>query len=256
MGNDDTFAERLRLAMRKRTVREVSDAADISESTIHNWLYGNRTSPRGEQLAAVARALGVSADYLCARRRHYPPEDRHEPVSITTRKADAMIWAWTRHLFSADVIARAARKLAKKRQTTDAGKTEKLERDRAVLTERIRRNAERASAGLIPDDVLADIQGPLIAERERIDRELARQRDVTTVDFAGLSGLATEAQATLDAIEQSDARVQVQFLQRIYERIDLHSDHLLFHHRLPIPDKRIDAPAYYSPGRGLTDIPF
>lgn len=64
MGNDDTFAERLRLAMRKRTVREVSDAADISESTIHNWLYGNRTSPRGEQLAAVARALGVSADYL------------------------------------------------------------------------------------------------------------------------------------------------------------------------------------------------
>lgn len=199
---------------------------------------------------------GTERMYRCSVREGLPVDDRHEPVGITGQKAEAMVWAWTRHLFSADVIARAARKIAKKRATTDAGKTEQLERDRAVLTERIRRNAERASAGLIPDDVLADVQGPLIAERERIDRELARHRDVTDVDFAGLSGLADEAQATLDAIEQSDARVQVQFLQRIYERIDLHSDHLLFHHRLPIPDKRVDAPAYYSRVRGVTDIPF
>ena len=44
------------------------------------------------------------------------------------------------------------------------------------------------------------------------------------------------------------------FLRRLYATIELHDDHLLFRHRINLPPKRVDAPAYYSVARGITEI--
>lgn len=62
----DTFADRLKSAMENQNMTPVvlSALAGVSLITVMRWLKGTY-EPRHTNLCKVARALNVSADYLC-----------------------------------------------------------------------------------------------------------------------------------------------------------------------------------------------
>ena len=67
MGDAGDFHARLRACMVKsgQVVKEISAASGVSKRTIDNWLaLVSPTMPRVDDAVAVARALGVSAEYL------------------------------------------------------------------------------------------------------------------------------------------------------------------------------------------------
>ena len=64
---DDPFVERLTHAMEKQdlTPETLALRTGVSLATVHRWLDGTY-KPRFVNLPKVARALNVSADYLCS----------------------------------------------------------------------------------------------------------------------------------------------------------------------------------------------
>lgn len=60
--NDDGLGKRIRTAMGDESARSIARRAGISDSTLRSILSGSR--PTVDNLAALARALGVSLDWL------------------------------------------------------------------------------------------------------------------------------------------------------------------------------------------------
>ena len=74
-----TFGTRLAQARKKRgmTPQGLADLLKIRQETIANLERGKHKEPRGHVIVALAKALGVTTDYLlgCTRKRARPTDD-------------------------------------------------------------------------------------------------------------------------------------------------------------------------------------
>ena len=194
--------------------------------------------------------------YGCSRRWHSPIPDRHTPVSGTRQKVEAVIWAYTRHLFSADTLATGLeRYMEQRRQQSGTQEAAELRKRLVQVEQRIAANVEYAGRRLLPADMLEGQQGPLVAERERlleqVDRLGGGEPQLRPEELRWLREVSAGA---LERLEHSDYGRQLEFLLRVYDRIELHRDRLVFHHRLPLPPREIPIPARYYPRRGADTI--
>lgn len=78
------------LSLRKMTQKELSQAANITESAISHYIKGDRT-PRGVNLIKIARALGTTTDYLLEQDSLQNDENDMEVVkTLIARNAEKM----------------------------------------------------------------------------------------------------------------------------------------------------------------------
>jgi len=86
-----SFYERYAATCMERGIDPCSQSAadlfGISKSTISSWNTKN-TFPKGETVAAIADALGVSSDYLLGRTED--PTDYSNPELIAEQRSDVM----------------------------------------------------------------------------------------------------------------------------------------------------------------------
>lgn len=59
----ETFRDRVNGLLGERTMAWLARAADVNSNTIANYIYRN-SMPRMDHLVKIAKALGVSVDYL------------------------------------------------------------------------------------------------------------------------------------------------------------------------------------------------
>ena len=126
-----------------------------------------------------------------------------------------------------------------------------LREEIARVEERIRLNAQYAARNLLPADMMADEQGPLVAERERLRSQIGNlEAAEVSLTEGELRWLREATEEGLARLESADYGRQREFLQRLFVRVELHKDRMVFHHTVDLPPKTVPIPAYYAPKRG------
>ncbi len=87
MTTEEIFPARLRQVLRQRGMsqRQLARTVGVGDNTIHNWLTGFST-PRIWHLPELARALGVSIDWLLGVDEPLEPPPEPEPKRPAQRK--------------------------------------------------------------------------------------------------------------------------------------------------------------------------
>lgn len=74
---------------RAMTQKQLSIAADVTESAISHYLHGDRV-PRGVNLMKIAKALGTTTDYLLGEEDNEMQEDFKTVKTLIARNAGSM----------------------------------------------------------------------------------------------------------------------------------------------------------------------
>lgn len=75
---------------RDMTQKELALAASITESTVSHYIKGDRV-PRGMNLVKVAKALGVTTDYLLGQDDNFKEEDDFQIIkTLIARNTEKM----------------------------------------------------------------------------------------------------------------------------------------------------------------------
>jgi len=205
----------------------------------------------------IRRNPGAHSTYLCGTRRNLPPEDRHPPIHCSVAAVHAAIWAWTERLVTGGVLQEAAEEAAERRRALEQSGEHQAVRDELAECEgSIERNLDAYQAGAIDLRLLTSRNTSLLRAREEIRTRL---REIAPPELpAHIRRWAVRQTATsLSRLRQGPLGEQREWLARIYTQVELQGRAIVLHHRLPgIPPKRVRLPRYYSPKRGLTDIPL
>jgi len=199
---------------------------------------------------SVQRAGSAPGSYRCRDRARWPSRDRHEPICKRVPIVHMVIWTWTRHLITEDLLVAALENTRPERYDESA-----LAAELEELEGRIAYNLEAARAGALPMDMLVAQQRPLLARREELRRALmAGSAAVSADDGAWLRRLG--ADGAIDRLAASEDRgLQRRVLETIYEVIYLHPGGLVFHHLWPgIGPHGIAYPVWRGPAHGWSEI--
>jgi len=191
--------------------------------------------------------------YACRQRRE---GIEHPSVYCSGNAADAVVWAWVRHLVDEDVIERAAELQAERARRQQAEEEKSTTAEQLCEVERrIEANLEAYHLGALPADMLRQQNEPLIADRERLRERLAAEAmQVSETDMRRLRETTREALDEL--IEGGDIDRQQELLSLLFERVEvLPGRRLVCHHRVgELPPKTLQLPSYFKQKRGRTDI--
>ena len=206
----------------------------------------------GVVVCGGSRASGWYA-YRCRARVDQPVEDRHDPVAVTIQKADALLWAYSGRLLGDRELL--DRLMSQVEEALAAGAVDPeraaAEEELARLEVRMSRQLEAYEVGAITRAVLLDRNGPLVTRAEELRAQAVWRGGPTrppTLPPADLRWLRDAAAGTVSRLAaSSDVGRQREFLERIYDCVELHGDHIVFVHCLPLEPAAIAVPRYYRP---------
>jgi len=201
--------------------------------------------------------------YLCSHRARRPARARHRPVGASQPAVDAVIWAWTRHLLSEELMTAADQSATVQRLDDDraAQRREIIER-LAAIQSRLELNMDAYEADAIELAMLSERNEPLLAEQAELREEIERL-DAMIPSPADLRWVDELADGTWEWLRSQGVGRQREVLGRLYDRVELHRcprsapyrRRLKFVHRLAeVPDRSVAVPRHYAPAQGRTAV--
>lgn len=206
---------------------------------------------------ANRNASGAYQVYLqCHARTMAPVSDRHASVLAAEQKIIAVIWRHTELLIGeGDLTAAIAE--AQSRAATGAAPLDATRKRLAELDAERLVNLEAARRGLITMEELERENAPLMRDRERLLGELARATPPMELEaWSEIASMGSERVLTRFR-DEAGVEVQLLFLRGLYDHVALLPGRVRFIYVADLrPQVERNLPRYYSPSRGLTDLPF
>ena len=202
--------------------------------------------------------INTSSSYryiVCRARRDQARANRHDAICTSYPKAAAAIWRHTELLFADGDLDQAI--ALHQQQQARIPELQEFRSRIAEIDQALELNLEAAHRGALTLDLLERHNAPLVTERQQLTTRLHKQAEQTvgTTEMEGLVGV--DIGDLLGQLRQCGAVDQLTFLGKLYDRIDLHQNRLVFHHKYGLmpPGERI-LPKYYAPRRGITEVGF
>lgn len=184
--------------------------------------------------------------YKCKLRVLQPAEQRHLPLYVARAKVDDTIWACVRWLIGEQVLQEAQARAAAKRRRGEEGKQrQQLQEQFDKLTRQMERNLQLNDDGALPVDILTRKNRELRLERDSVERHLQGLAKPLVM----LPDLTVESMMKL--LQEANVEKQRQFLQNIFERVELYRDCLTLVPAMPgLEPVTVAVPQFYAPNRG------
>jgi hypothetical protein len=189
---------------------------------------------------------GNKAGYGCVKRTRLPAEARHPGKCVPAAKIEEGIWQSLVWYLNGPFQAAWE---AEERRRAAVRDSEPYRRDRERLAEverKLEKNQEAFYADAITADLLAEWDRPLLADRQRL-----RDRLVSAEPVPAREGLlkVPDVDRLLVACRKQPADMQVDFLRRLFQRIEIRGNELVFVALPGGPSYRVTLPPWWGPQR-------
>lgn len=193
---------------------------------------------------------GEHPRYVCRRGRE---TREHEPLGVAGGKLERALWLYMEWLLGAVEVGAELEELMRRRAAEKIEGEPARWRRRIAVVDRDLENYLRGYAmGTIPETVFLDVTMPLRQERDELEARWSAVPSRADLD-AMRSAIATSNPAReIAAVRRRPADLQIMWLRRLLDRIEVRPGTLIFHHAAGLlPPYTMPLPRQYAPGRGV-----
>ncbi len=167
------------------------------------------------------------AGYTCAYRRQQPLDQRHPSGWVSALAVEEALWRYTRQYLGGTLQAGLARAAQRQREEAQREDLAALRRRVASLDRQLAGALRGYSLGNIPEAVYAGLVGPLGEERVRLAARLEELQPSAELHDLALWAKAVKPAAAVATARTYPADLQVQFLRRLYRRVEVYGRRLV-----------------------------
>ncbi|MEA3403082.1 MAG: recombinase family protein [Armatimonadota bacterium] len=239
----------------QRRLRQRADVHPRSRSTTLTPLM--QCGVCGGPVNTNVAVAGQRTYYVCAARLDLPEDQRHPPWNTRAEAVEAILWAWLGRLITDEHLERAARIHQQRRQSRHhRGEQQQLRDEVASVEDEIATNVRAAHADALPEDMLPQLNAPLIDRRDRLRQRLRRLEAQADVPERDARWMREAGLAAIEAIRESDDVARRRdFLGRVYSYVEVWGNRIRMHHTLEdIAPRTVRLPSFWSPLRGIDEV--